>query len=72
MTAPPAGWYVDPDREWFERYWDGSLWTEHRRKDIARLQLAELQRIERTARVIMVILLISALGSLVLLFTLHH
>lgn len=25
-----VGWYVDPDREEGQRYWDGSAWTEHR------------------------------------------
>ncbi len=34
MTAPPvvpAGWYQDPERPQGQRYWDGGVWTEHRR-----------------------------------------
>jgi len=30
-TAPPAGWYVDPDGSQGQRYWDGEGWTTHRR-----------------------------------------
>ncbi|MBX9978950.1 MAG: hypothetical protein CK429_31020 [Mycobacterium sp.] len=30
-TAPPAGWYVDPDGSAGQRYWDGERWTTHRR-----------------------------------------
>ncbi|GFG81685.1 DUF2510 domain-containing protein [Mycobacterium paragordonae] len=30
-TAPPAGWYVDPDGSPGQRYWDGERWTTHRR-----------------------------------------
>lgn len=30
-TAPPAGWYVDPDSSGGQRYWDGERWTTHRR-----------------------------------------
>ncbi|OBK28472.1 hypothetical protein A5634_20520 [Mycobacterium asiaticum] len=30
-TAPPAGWYVDPDGSPGQRYWDGQRWTSHRR-----------------------------------------
>lgn len=29
MTATPAGWYPDPNDGSLQRYWDGSLWTEH-------------------------------------------
>jgi len=28
-TSTPAGWYADPDQQGYERYWDGSQWTEH-------------------------------------------
>lgn len=27
---PPADWYTDPEDESLYRYWDGSIWTEHR------------------------------------------
>ena len=27
---PPADWYTDPEDESQYRYWDGSVWTEHR------------------------------------------
>lgn len=30
-TAPPAGWYVDPDGSGGQRYWDGEHWTTQRR-----------------------------------------
>lgn len=32
MSTPPtpAGWYPDPDDSGSQRYWDGSVWTEHR------------------------------------------
>jgi hypothetical protein len=32
MTTPPptpAGWYPDPQAPGYQRYWDGSQWTEH-------------------------------------------
>ena len=25
----PAGWYADPSKQFEQRYWDGSQWTEH-------------------------------------------
>jgi hypothetical protein len=28
-TSTPAGWYADPDQPGYERYWDGTQWTEH-------------------------------------------
>ena len=28
MTSPEAGWYLDPGGDG-QRYWDGSVWTEH-------------------------------------------
>lgn len=30
-TAPPAGWYLDPDSSGGQRYWDGEHWSKHRR-----------------------------------------
>lgn len=31
MTSlPPAGWFDDPERPEYLRYWDGTQWTEHR------------------------------------------
>lgn len=30
-SAPPAGWYADPDGSGGQRYWDGGHWTERRR-----------------------------------------
>jgi Protein of unknown function (DUF2510)/Domain of unknown function (DUF4352) len=37
MTTPPtpAGWYPDPDGSGGQRYWDGSIWTEHRAPAVA-------------------------------------
>ena len=32
-AAPPAGWYRDPDEPTGLRWWDGSTWTDHARKD---------------------------------------
>jgi uncharacterized RDD family membrane protein YckC len=34
MTTPPmvpAGWYQDPERPRGQRYWNGGIWTDHRR-----------------------------------------
>jgi hypothetical protein len=28
-TAAPAGWYPDPNKGPFERFWNGSAWTDH-------------------------------------------
>jgi uncharacterized protein YxjI len=28
-AQPPAGWYPDPTGQFQQRYWDGSVWTEH-------------------------------------------
>lgn len=27
---PPAGWYVDPDDKYGQRWWDGAAWTDQR------------------------------------------
>jgi len=32
MTAPPAGWYTDPEDRTAQRWWDGSEWSEHRQR----------------------------------------
>jgi Domain of unknown function (DUF4282)/Protein of unknown function (DUF2510) len=29
---PPAGWYADPEREGYARFWSGESWTEQRRQ----------------------------------------
>lgn len=29
MNAVPAGWYADPEQPGRQRYWDGTVWTEH-------------------------------------------
>ena len=26
---PPAGWYIDPNNADLNRWWDGTVWTEH-------------------------------------------
>lgn len=28
-NQPPAGWYADPERPGFMRYWDGGRWSDH-------------------------------------------
>ena len=28
MSAPPAGWYPDPQNPYLQRWWNGSAWTE--------------------------------------------
>ncbi|PKQ25068.1 MAG: hypothetical protein CVT64_11575 [Actinobacteria bacterium HGW-Actinobacteria-4] len=28
-SAPPAGWYADPQNPAQQRYWDGTAWTQH-------------------------------------------
>ena len=28
--GPAAGWYEDPEHPGWVRYWDGSVWTDHR------------------------------------------
>jgi hypothetical protein len=34
-THPQADWYPDPEDAGKQRYWDGSLWTDHRRPAVA-------------------------------------
>lgn len=29
-VTPPAGWFIDPERPTYNRWWDGHAWTEHR------------------------------------------
>ncbi|MFD3827410.1 DUF2510 domain-containing protein, partial [Streptomyces sp. NPDC058625] len=29
--TPAPGWYPDPHAPHLERWWDGTVWTEHRR-----------------------------------------
>jgi hypothetical protein len=29
-SAPPARWYPDPEHAGWQRYWDGTAWTDHR------------------------------------------
>lgn len=29
-AGPEPGWYIDPEKEGQQRYWNGSGWTEHR------------------------------------------
>ena len=33
-AGPRPGWYLDPDRDDFMRYWNGSEWTEHSQQQI--------------------------------------
>jgi uncharacterized protein YxjI len=28
-SQPPAGWYPDPSQQFEQRYWDGTVWTDH-------------------------------------------
>jgi len=43
QQLPSAGWYVDPQDELGQRYWDGARWTEDRRKE----QAESLERLAR-------------------------
>jgi hypothetical protein len=36
-SAPPPGWYRDPSYPLTERWWDGTVWTDHRRQPEAPL-----------------------------------
>ncbi|MCO4253605.1 DUF2510 domain-containing protein [Pseudarthrobacter raffinosi] len=29
MSQPPAGWYANPNAPHQQRWWDGTVWTEH-------------------------------------------
>lgn len=31
VTAPEAGWYIDPAEATHQRWWNGETWTEHQR-----------------------------------------
>lgn len=37
-TPPAAGWYDDPERDGFRRYWNGTGWTDRR------INVAEMKR----------------------------
>ncbi|WP_158018381.1 DUF2510 domain-containing protein [Mycobacterium basiliense] len=43
-TAPPAGWYANPDGSGGQRYWDGEHWTKHCRahRSLPRSRLAAI------------------------------
>jgi len=38
VSAPSDGWYIDPENQDSERYWNGGDWTDHRRPTQASLQ----------------------------------